>query len=113
MRMNLSDISILLGVARQQIDNIVVGDRGDVQGIDIVLVARIVSIIGLGRWHNCQAILRAGGYDRCCAESSVACIEEHVILGERIFGIAWCLDVGDSRVIDTIVLGMRLVEIVV
>ena len=105
-------IRVLLGVAREQVDDVVVGDGRDVQGVDVAVVHRVADAVPLG-WDNRQAVLGAGRDHRGGAERGVACVEEYVLLGEGVLGVAGRLDVGDARVLHRVVLRVRLVEVVV
>lgn len=111
--MNFSNIGILFDVARQQVDNIVIGNRGDVESIDVTVVGRVIGVVRLGGGYNRKAVLRARGYDWCGTQGGVARIEEDVVLREGVLGVARRFDIGYPRMLDAVILGMGLVEIVV
>ena len=112
VRVHLAEIRVLLGVAREQIDDVVVRDGGDVQGVDIAVVHRVADVVPFGG-DDRQAVLRAGRDHRGGAERRVARVEEHILLGESVLRVAGRLDVGDARVLHRVVLRVRLVEVVV
>lgn len=112
VRVHLAEIGVLLGVAREQIDDIVVRDGRNVQGVDIAVVYRVADVVALGGYDR-QAVLRAGRDHRSGAERCVTCVEEYILLGERVLRVAGRLDVGDARVLHRVVFRVRLVEVVV
>ena len=114
VRVDLPEVGVLLYIARQQIDNIVIRDGRNVQSIDSAVDRRAARVISLGRGHNSEAVLRARRYDRRGAQRRVARVEEHVVLGEGVLAVARRLDIRQTRVaVHAVVLGMRLVEVVV
>ena len=114
VRVHLAQVRILLGVAGQQVNDVVVRDGRDIQRTDIVVVRRVADAVPL-RGYDRQTVLRTGRNHRSRAEGGVTGIKENVLLGEGVLRVARRLevDVGDARVLDGVVLGVRLVQVVV
>lgn len=108
--MDLPEVGVLFGIGREEVDDVVFRDTGEFEGVDIVVIvgSGLASVFG---GHDGEAVLGAGGYDRGGAEGGIGGVEEHVLLGEGVLGVAGRLkvEVGEAR----IVLGVGLVEVVI